>query len=76
MDVNGYALRIREAREQMATQKGVPFIRVEEISLSALQSAFKTHASWSDMQNTSSAFVNFLKDSAPCDGHDENDEED
>ena len=36
---------------------------------------FKTHPSWSDMQNTSSAFVAFLKDACPCDGHndDEND---
>jgi hypothetical protein len=49
MDVNGYSLRIREAREFMAFQKNAAFIRIEEVSLQALQSAFKTHDSWSDM---------------------------
>lgn len=49
---------------------------MEEISLSALQSVFKTHPSWSDMQNTSSAFVKFLKESCPCDGHDNDDDQD
>jgi hypothetical protein len=71
MDINGYSLRIREAREMMAIKNNVPFSKVDEVSLNSLQFVFKTHNSWSDMQNTSSAFVDFLKDSCPCDGHDE-----
>jgi hypothetical protein len=36
MDVNGYALRIREAREIMAMKKDIPFSQVEEVNLNAL----------------------------------------
>ena len=71
MDVNGYSLRIREAREIMAIKNSTAFSKVEEVNLNALQFVFKTHTSWSDMQNLSSAFVSFLKDACPCDDHEE-----
>ncbi len=37
------------------------------ITLAALQKAFKTHSSWSDMERNSSEFVSFLKESCPYD---------
>jgi hypothetical protein len=66
MDVNGYSKRIREAVEFQASNDGKKFTQVEEIRLSALQTAFKTHSSWSDINNNSSDFVRFLTDACPC----------
>ena len=49
MDVNGYSLRIREAREFQGKLDNKPMNKVEDVSLIALQAAFKTHNSWSDL---------------------------
>jgi hypothetical protein len=67
MDINGYAKRLREAREFQAAKDSKYYLQVEMISLASLQRAFKTHSSWSDMERNSSEFVSFLKESCPYD---------
>jgi len=61
MDINGYALRIKEAMQIEANEAGATNIfNIHTIKLATLQNVFELHASWSDLKNEKSDFVQFL----------------
>ena len=67
MDVNGFGERIEQATRLCAKRDNIEFLNVVNICLEDLQEAFKTHPSWSDLNNEDSDFVCFLRDSCPPD---------
>ena len=70
MDVNGYVLKIKEAMKIDQPEKNIEDI--DEVKLTSLMEAFKTHASWKDINNEDSTFVKFLNLACLAAGEDKN----
>lgn len=70
MDVNGYVLKIKEAMKIDQPEKRIEDI--SEVKLTSLMEAFKTHASWKDINNEDSLLVKFLNFACLATGEDKN----
>jgi hypothetical protein len=63
MDINGFQLRTKQAKKLYADRRGITrFETILEVRLSDLQTVFKPHESWNALNDPSSDFVSFLRD--------------
>ena len=60
MDVNGYQMHIKQAMKLF--QPNLATFDIKVFDLECLQKAFSAYSSWSDLDNLTSDFVLFLKE--------------
>ena len=72
MDINGFSLRIKQAKKAYADRTGqTRYELIDEINISDLYAAFKAHDSWKDLSDPKSEFVKFLRLACTCNDKDE-----